>query len=123
MEQTRIVLVDMPPLLREIVRETASREPDLEVVREHEAGVDLQAAVERDDPDFLIVGSEEATEGSVGSLISGGRRLRALEVRSDGRESVLYELRPHRVLLGEISPDTLLQTIRTPPGRDTEPEA
>lgn len=121
MEQTRIVLVDMSPLLREIVRETAAREPDLEVVREHEAGVDLRAAVERDDPDFLIVGAEAAPEGTVGSLVAGGRRLRALEVRSDGRESVLYELRPHRVLLGEISPDTLLQTIRTPPERSPEP--
>ena len=123
MERMRIVLVDMPPLLREIVRETASREPDLEVVREHEAGIDLRAAVERDDPDFLIVGSEEATEGAVASLVAGGRRLRALEVRSDGRESVLYELRPYRVRLGEISPDTLLQTIRTSPGRDAELEA
>lgn len=123
MERTRIVLVDMPPLLREIVRETVAREPDLEVVREHEAGADLRAAVDQDDPDFLIVGSEEATETTVGSLIAAGRRLRALEVRSDGRESVLYEFRPHRVLLGEISPDTLLQTIRTPPGRDAEPES
>jgi DNA-binding NarL/FixJ family response regulator len=120
LEQTRIVLVDMPPLLREIVRETASREPDLDVVREHEAGVDLQAAVEQDDPDFLIVGSAAAPEGAVASLVAGGRRLRALEVRSDGRESVLYELRPHRVLLGEISPATLLQTIRTPAGRGPE---
>jgi len=123
LEQTRIVLVDLPPLLREIVRETASREPDLEVVSEHEAGIDLLAAVERDDPDFLIVGSQEATEQTVASLIAGGRRLRALEVRSDGRESVLYELRPHRVLLGEISPSTLLQTIRTSSGRDAELEA
>lgn len=123
MEQTRIVLVDMPPLLREIVRETASREPDLEVVREHEAGADLRAAVEQDDPDFLIVGSGDATAATVDSLITAGRRLRALEVRSDGRESVLYELRPHRVLLGEISPDTLLHTIRTPPGRNTERES
>jgi DNA-binding NarL/FixJ family response regulator len=122
LEQTRIVLVDMPPLLREIVREATSREPDLEVVREHEAGADLRAAVEQDDPDFLIVGSAEATEATVDSLVTAGRRLRALEVRSDGRESVLYELRPHRVLLGEISPDTLLHTIRTPPGRNTERE-
>lgn len=117
----RIVLVDMSPLLREIVRETAAREPDLSVVREHEAGIDLRAAVERDDPDFLIVGSEAGTEEAVSSLVAAGRRLRALEVRSDGRESILYELRPHRVALGEISPVTLLHTIRTPPGWDPEP--
>jgi DNA-binding NarL/FixJ family response regulator len=121
LEQTRIVLVDMSPLLREIVREAVAREPDLRVVREHEAGVDLRAAVERDEPDFLIVGSEAGTEAAVGPLVARGRGLRALEVRSDGREGVLYELRPHRVPLGELSPDALLHTIRTPPGWDPEP--
>jgi DNA-binding NarL/FixJ family response regulator len=120
LERTRIVLVDMSPLSREIVRETLAREPDLDVVNEHEADVDLRAAVERDHPDFLIVGPD-AADGAVGSLVAERRGLRALELRSDGRESVLYELRPNRVALGEISPDTLLHTIRTPPGWDGEP--
>ena len=43
------------------------------------------------------------------SLVGAGLGVRALEVHSDGKESVLYELRPHRVSLGEISSDTLLQ--------------
>jgi hypothetical protein len=47
--------------------------------------------------------------------------VRAIEVRSDGRESVLYELRPHRVPLGEISSETLVRTIRAAPAWDGEP--
>ena len=43
------------------------------------------------------------------SLVAADRGVRALELQSDGKESVLYELRPHRVALGEISPDTLLR--------------
>ena len=115
MEQTRIVLVDLPPLLREIVRETIAREPDLDVVAEHDAGVDVRAAVEREDADFVIVGSDAVAGAAVSTLVAADRGVRALELRSDGRDSVLYELRPHRVALGEISPEALLHTIRSAP--------
>jgi DNA-binding NarL/FixJ family response regulator len=117
LERTRIVLIDMSPLLREIVREIIVREPDLEIVAEHET-IDVGEAVERDDPDFVIVGPDAATEGGVRSLVGAGLGLRALEVHSNGKESVLYELRPHRIALGEISSDTLLRAIRAVPSWD-----
>jgi DNA-binding NarL/FixJ family response regulator len=119
--RTRIVLIDMPPLLREIVRGTVGREPDLDVVAEHEADVDVRAAAERDDADFVIVGSDASGHAGVRGLVAADLGFRALELRSDGRESVLYELRPHRVALGEISPETLLETIRAVPTWDAEP--
>jgi DNA-binding NarL/FixJ family response regulator len=118
LERTRIVLVDMPPLLREIVRGALAREPDLDVVAEHDANADLRAAVEDDGADFLIVGSEATAEAAVHSLVAADLGVRALEVQSDGKESVLYELRPHRVPLGEISPESLLRTIRAVPTWD-----
>jgi DNA-binding NarL/FixJ family response regulator len=121
LERTRIVLIDMSPLLREIVRETVAREPDLDVVAEHDAGADLRAAVERDGADFVIVGSEATAHAAVHSLVAADIGVRALELQSDGKESVLYELRPHRVPLGEISPETLLRTIRAVPTWDAQP--
>jgi hypothetical protein len=108
----------MSPLLREIVRETLAREPDLDVVAEHEANVDVLEAVEGGRADFVIVGSDASADAAVRSLVAGDLGVRAIELRADGRESVLYELRPHRVPLGEISPDTLLHTIRAAPGWD-----
>lgn len=108
----------MAPLLREIVREAILREPDLDLVAEHDGG-DVHTAVERDDPDFIIVG-EDAADQDVRSLVGRGRGLRALEVQSDGRESVLYELRPHRIALGEISADTLVRAIRAAPTWDAK---
>jgi DNA-binding NarL/FixJ family response regulator len=121
LEPTRIVLIDMPRLLREIVREAIADEPDLEVVAEHDGVVDAHA-IEREGADFVIVGSEAAAGGeSVRSLVASRRRIRALEVHSDGRESVLYELRPYRIPLGEISSDTLLRTIRAVPTWAAEP--
>ena len=120
MERTRIVLIDMSPLLREIIRKALVPGPDLEVVAEHEGSVDLRAAVEQDDADFVIFGGDASGE-RVRSLVAANAGLRAIEVRSDGRESVLYELRPHRILLGEISSETLVRTIRAAPAWDGEP--
>ena len=111
----------MPLLLREIVRETLAREPDLDIVAEHDASADLRAAVERDGAHFVIVGSEATADAAVHSLVAADLGVRALEVQSDGKESVLYELRPHRVPLGEISPETLLRTIRAAPTWDVQP--
>ena len=109
----------MAPLLREIVREAIVREPDFELVAEHDE-IDVRAAVELDDPDFIIVGGDAAADENVRSLVGAGRGLRALEVQSDGRESVLYELRPHRISLGEISSDTLVRAIRAVPKWDAK---
>ncbi len=120
MERTRIVLIDMSPLLREIIREALVPEPDLEVVAEHEGPVDLRTAVEQNGADFVIFGAD-ASDDSVQSLIAANSGVRAIEVSSDGRESVLYELRPHRVSLGEISSETLLRTIRDAPSSRLEP--
>jgi len=119
LERTRIVLIDMAPLLREIVREAIVREPDFDLVAEH-GDTDVRTAIERDNPDFIIVGDDAAAQQDVRSLVGTGRGLRALEVQSDGRESVLYELRPHRISLGEISADTLVRAIRAAPTWDAK---
>ena len=118
MERTRIVLIDTAPLLREILREIITREPDLALVAEHEAVADVKETVEREAADFVVVGRDAASADDVEALVGAGLGVRALEVYSDGKESVLYELRPHRVSLGEISSETLVRTIRAAPGWD-----
>jgi hypothetical protein len=90
------------------------------VVAEHEAGVDVRAAVERRRADFVIVGFDANVDEAIGSLLAADRGVRALELRADGRDGVLSELRPHRVPLGEISPETLLHTIRETPAWNAE---
>ena len=113
MEPIRIVLIDMPPLLRDIVRNAIAGEAGLDVVSER-ALAELQASVAEDDPDFVIAGSEAASQ-AVRTLVRGRCRLRALEVHDDGKECILYELRPHREALGEISRQKLVETVRAVP--------
>jgi hypothetical protein len=105
--------------MRDIVRDAIAREPDLDVVAEGDVA-GLRESVERDEPDFVIVGTVAAS-ATVRSIVGACSCVRALEVRSDGTESVLYELRPHRVSLGEISPASLVQTIRDSPTWGSEP--
>jgi hypothetical protein len=107
----------MSPLLREIIREALVQSPTSRSSRSTKA-VDLRDAVERDD-----AGLRDRRRGRAATRASGRSsrrraRLRALEVRRTGRESVLYELRPHRVSLGEISSETLVRTIRAAPAWD-----
>lgn len=110
MEPTRIVLMNMPPLLRDIVRETVLHEPGLAVVAEISGDADLRAALEEQRAEFVIIGAH-APDGTAASVVAAQRMLRALEVDDDGH-SVLYELVPHRVGVEELSPDGLLRIIR-----------
>ena len=110
MEPTRIVLVNLPPLLRDIVRDTVTSEPDLAVVAELSGAGNLRAALEEVQAEFVIVGAH-APEGTAASVVATQRVVRALEVDDDGH-SVLYELVPSRIGVDELSPDELRRMIR-----------
>lgn len=102
--------MNMPPLLRDIVRETVIREPGLAVVAELSGDADLRAALDEVQAEFVIIGAQ-APGGTAASVVAAQRVLRALEVDDDGR-SVLYELVPNRVGVDELSPEGLLRMIR-----------
>jgi DNA-binding NarL/FixJ family response regulator len=106
--ETRILLVDLPQMLRDIVRETAS-EQGARVVAEFD-GSEGVAAIRRFRPDLVI--SSGASTTVYDELIAAPSRLRVLVVRDDGRKASLYRLRPDRVSLGEVSSEDLAQVIR-----------
>ncbi|HWC85625.1 MAG TPA: hypothetical protein VG388_03735 [Solirubrobacteraceae bacterium] len=110
MEPTRIVLMNMPPLFRDIVRETVLREPGLDVVAELPGDADLRATLAHVHAEFVIIGAH-APDGTAASVVATQRVLRALEVDDDGH-SVLHELVPSRIGVEELSPDGLLRMIR-----------
>jgi hypothetical protein len=99
-------------MLGDIIADALAMEPDLELVatcdRCEEVGTQSQ-------PDVMLVGMAH------GELSPECRRLlfdapgaRCLAVTHNGREAYLYELRPYRILLGELpSPKALIEMIRT----------
>jgi DNA-binding NarL/FixJ family response regulator len=108
----RIILVGLPRMLNDIVKKVITEQPDLEVVAELGCAGDIAHAVAERDAD-LVIADPSCTDGAIERLVGPRSRLRLLEVEASGRGSCLSELRPHRVPLGEISPDRLLGAIRT----------
>jgi DNA-binding NarL/FixJ family response regulator len=89
-------------------------EPDIQVVAElpiNEAGV---GEIARADSDVVIFDAAAATlQSSVRALLREQPRMKVLTVLRDGRDTSLYELRPHETALGQVSPKTLLAAVRT----------
>ena len=59
---TRVVVANKPRLMRELVLETLSQEPDIEIVAEIENESDIPQIVEKLGPDFLIIALDETDE-------------------------------------------------------------
>jgi DNA-binding NarL/FixJ family response regulator len=110
-EPSRIVLVDLPRIMREIIQQAIADEPDMVIVN-GSLPADLRGALERSAADFVISGADHEL-AEVGALLEERPRLRVLSVVGDGREAFLYELRPTRTPLGEVSPRTIVDAIRS----------
>lgn len=109
----RVLLFDMPQLLRDLVRDAVSGQTDLEVVGELDDESQLDAAVSSTSPSVVIVGTDGAEiSEACQALFEVRPRLRVLALATRRGRSVVWELAPRRVSLGEISPQSLLTALR-----------
>ena len=121
MHQIRIVLAHMPGMLRGILRETLSGERDFELVVELPEHGGLAGLVSRLQPDVVLFGvtDREGIDSAL-PLFQAHPGVRLVAMAEDGRRAVLYELRPHAVPIGEVSPDGLIDAIRLAVGQPVE---
>ena len=98
-------------MLRDIIAGILGREADLEVAGSMGAD-ELAELTERTAPDIVIAGQDPAVIVAAERLLERFPRLRVLEVVGDGRSASVYELRPSREFVGDISPDSLLCAVR-----------
>ena len=111
MERIRILISDVPGMLRDIIEEILAAQSDMTVVGAGSDGVGVVEAVERTRADLLIRGDGH-DDPEVEAVLEARPRLKVLSVEGDGRHSYLSELRPQVSPLGELSPQTLLDSIR-----------
>ena len=116
MDPIRVLILDLPALLRDIVRETLRPDDGIVVLGDAPADASLEEAVEQTGASVVIVGRGHPEAVDMPPALVRRARLRVLAVAADGRESVMYELQPHRRELGELSPDGLLDAVRANAG-------
>jgi DNA-binding NarL/FixJ family response regulator len=113
LRRIRILLADMPRLLLELVDAIISAEPDMLIVGEHFTDAELPGAATRTDADIVIAGEGDTPRAEQWiSLLYQCPQLKVLVLEQTGRTALLYELRPHRTSLGEVSRSGLLDAIR-----------
>ena len=106
----------MSTLLAGVITDILNREPDMEVLTS--VGGDVAGTVRGEGIDVVIAGLEAGEfSANAEDLFGANPRLCVLGVEGDGRQTTLYELRPHHARLGELSPTELVTVIRDFPER------
>jgi hypothetical protein len=110
-EQIRILLVGVPPLLGDILRRAG--ETDVRVVGEWTAASGVAGAVDERDANVVVVGAPDRALPHVASaLFDRHPRLLVIAITLDGRRATLHMLRPHSQRLGDVSAGGLAAAIR-----------
>lgn len=109
----RILLVNIPQLLRDLITDCLAEQPNAKVVEDDATIDEAVAAARTGDADFVIVGtSDESLPAELRGLLSDrAPRLAVLGVADDGKQGYLHELRPQRSPLVPLTRDRLITAI------------
>jgi DNA-binding NarL/FixJ family response regulator len=111
-EQIRILLCEMTPMFFDIISETIATQADLHVAGNVKKNEDLLEAADRTSANVLIISDIATRREQYEELLHERPRLKVLEIASNDGHGLLYEMRPQRVALGEMSATSLLDVIR-----------
>jgi DNA-binding NarL/FixJ family response regulator len=114
MRRIRILLVSMPRMLLDMIADIVALHGDMMVAGKMEDTPDICAAVKKTRADVVVL-----NEPAIGlpqnhqELLYSRPRLGVLSIANDGRHFFLHRLHPVRTALGEVSPESLVQAIRS----------
>lgn len=100
-------------MLREIIVNSLSAHPDLEVIELELAGTQSGRATLSEEVDVLMYTSDGAALAPWHEQLLWSRpRMRIVAIDTEGRDATLYELRTHRIAVREPTTETLACVIR-----------
>jgi DNA-binding NarL/FixJ family response regulator len=103
----RVLLGDIPPVLRSLIVDALRDQPDVELLH------DDSDMPERRDVDVLLIGAADPNDLEYARmLLTAWPKTRIMVVSSSGRDAVVYEWYPQKLVLGDVAPRTLLNVIR-----------
>lgn len=106
----RVLVLNMPTLLSDLISGAMANHSDIEILHE----VDL-APLEskRESPDVVIVGRAESHGDYAASvLLARWPQSLVVAIASGGRGVLMYELKPMKMPVGDLSPNELVDAIR-----------
>ena len=106
------MIAEMPRLLGDLVRSALEAELDLDVLTTDVALESLESASAVEDADIVILCEAEPAADDYAAVLYAHPRIRLIGISQRGRDAYLYELRPRRHELGELSPASLLRAVR-----------
>jgi hypothetical protein len=115
MTPNRVLLYAMVPMLHDIFDQLLRGVPDVRLVAGAAGATSLVEAATLADADVVIADEHAVRLDDVCALLARRNHTRALSVAHDGRTGVLFELRPHRHPIGDLSPDAVLAAVRSVP--------
>ncbi|MGQ0570739.1 MAG: hypothetical protein ACT4P5_14625 [Armatimonadota bacterium] len=100
-------------MMRDVFKQVLEQ-PDIEIVGELDDPFGLLLEAGRAQADVVILGLHDAEfPGVCTHLLTEYPHIKILGITKDGRRAFLYELRPRKVVVGEVSPQGLLTAIRS----------
>ena len=64
--------------------------------------------------DVAIIGAHKPDDSDLaGQVLQVSPSTRVLAIATSGHSAIMWELRPYKVPLGDVSPESLIQAIRT----------
>jgi DNA-binding NarL/FixJ family response regulator len=112
MSNIRVLIHIAPTMLRDILVQAISNQPDMEVIPEPVVSTQAPAAQELS-PHVVVVGVSDIDPGEdARALLVRWPGSHVLIITARGHKVLRYELLPRGVDLGEMSPDQLVQAIR-----------
>lgn len=118
--KTRVLLLDMPRLLRDMLARAIDAQPDMWVVGQEGHPSAIGRAVQDTAPEFVVVGLEQSElPADCQRFLTSRARPRLLGIEAVDGRAFLYELRPEKERIGEMSitPDELVAAIRAAAAR------
>lgn len=109
MQPTRVFLMGMPTMLRDVIRTLVAGDPALELAGESATADDEAFRAARSH--VLVVGCDVLTEVAVEEMLRRDCRLRVVGVSTNGTSASLFEMRPHREPLRELGRDSLRSVL------------
>jgi DNA-binding NarL/FixJ family response regulator len=113
----RILVFDLPPLLRDLVQRALAGNEDITSVV---AGAsELERVVAETNPDVVIVPLDaDGLRAESRRFLEERARVRVLGIGLRDGRAALYELQPRRSELGDVAPDELADTVRAAVARE-----